>query len=116
MAYGCCRITQENEQLKDRNKNLELEVAGMKAVSDEHVKRIKALQEENATYVARIATLEERIRQDKEKLNLHCKILRDLVNEWDQEESVRCQVFQHYARLTISISFKRWWQETGRNF
>jgi hypothetical protein len=93
MAYGCIRITQENEQLRDKNKNLELEVTRMKAVSDEHVKGKKALQEENSAYIATIATMKESKKQYIEKQNLRIKRLRDYVDEWDQEESVCCQFF-----------------------
>ena len=58
-------------------------------MSDEHVKGIKALQEENSAYIARIATLEESIRQDKKAQNLFLKRLRNFIDEWEQEENLR---------------------------
>ena len=54
----------------------------MKTVIDKRVKDIKALQEKNAEYIAIIGTM---------------------------EDLVCCRVFQHYARITKSISFKVRW-------
>jgi hypothetical protein len=106
MALGCCRIRTENAQLAEVNRDLELEVARIKAVNVERITRIKVLQDENTTYVARIATLEESIKQEKEKQNFRKKRLHDLVNKLT-EGSVRSLVFQHYAtRMTNSISCK----------
>ena len=79
MAIGCCRISEENEELKDKNKNLELEVVRMKAVDDERVKDIKTLQKKNAKYIARITTMEASKRRDEKKTkNLRIKRLRDI--------------------------------------
>jgi septal ring factor EnvC (AmiA/AmiB activator) len=119
MAYACYRIAQENKQLKETNKKLELENARLKGIIEEQVRRIKSLEEKNSVYIARIATLEELNRWEKEAQILRFKRLRSFVDEYEEFRKnlklVCCQVFQHYAsRVTILISVKGWWQETGQ--
>ena len=104
MAY---RISKENERLNGTNKELELENARLKGIIEEQFRNIKFLEEKNSADVARIATLEELNRQEKEARNLQLKTLRRCFDEYE-EQLVCCQVFENYARVTISISVKRY--------
>jgi hypothetical protein len=94
---GCCRVTlaTENERLAQVNRDLELELVRIKAVSNE---RIKILQDENTTYVARIATLEEARKQDKEEQNLRIKEFGDLLLKLSRDSEVRW-----FSNITTSM-------------
>lgn len=101
MAY---RIFKENGMLNGKNKELELENARLRGTIEEQVRNMESLEKKNA---ARIASLEELNRQAKEERNLQFTKLRSSFNEYE-EKLVCCQVFQRYARVTISFSTKRY--------